>query len=437
MKSHRIFCVVGFMLALPALAQEPATCPKGLPEATACFNGKDANGAWYWIARPANGNGMLVMHAHGGPRTQAPKPESEVEDLERWSVMVKEGYAWAASSYRRGGYGVGMAAEDTENLRRLYIAKFGVPKRTLLHGQSWGGGVAAKTIELYAATIAGRANYDAVLLTSGVLGVNSLAYDFRADLRAVYQYYCHNHPRANEPQYALNIGLPAGTKMLSKDVEERVNECTGVKLPAGQRSAQQNSNLANITKVIRIQERSLAGHLYWATVLFQDIVHERLGGRSPFSNVGIAYSGSDDDAALNRGVARFAADSGAASEFAKDGDSTGKVSVPVLTIHAIDDPIAFIEMESVYRERLRKAGSADRLVQMFTKESEHSYLSSPEYAAMLELLVGWVQEGAKPTPRAIAAACERHAARLEGGCHFDLDYEPGPMSTRQYPRSAP
>ena len=38
-----------------------------------------------------------------------------------------------------------------------------------------------------------------MLLTSGVLAVNARAYDFRADLRAVYQYYCRNHPRPDEP----------------------------------------------------------------------------------------------------------------------------------------------------------------------------------------------------------------------------------------------
>ena len=33
------------------------------------------------------------------------------EDLKRWAVTVKAGYAWAGSTYRRGGYGVTMAAE--------------------------------------------------------------------------------------------------------------------------------------------------------------------------------------------------------------------------------------------------------------------------------------------------------------------------------------
>src|SRR6185369_6638376 len=109
-----------------------------------------------------------------------------------------------------------------------------------------------KTIELFAGTTDGKPHYDGVLLTSGVLAVNSMAYDFRADLRAVYQYYCRNHPKPDEPQYPLNLGLPAGVTMAEKEVAERVNACTGVQLPADKRTEAQRRNLANITRVLRI-----------------------------------------------------------------------------------------------------------------------------------------------------------------------------------------
>lgn len=423
----RLLPAVACFAATVALAQAEAPCPKSLPAGTVCHNGQDDKGAYYWIAKPANWNGMLVVHVHGGPRTPAPKLESPVEDLERWAIVVKEGYAWAGSSFRRGGYGVSMAAEDSENVRRIYVAKFGAPKRTILHGQSWGGGVAANLVERYP-------NYDAVLLTSGVLAVNSLAYNFRADLRAVYQYYCGNHPRPDEPQYPVWMGLPAGAKPAAGDVEKRVNECTGARLPPEQRSEKQRRNLANLTQVLKIPERSLVGHVNWATVLFQDIVHNRLGGRNPFSNTGVRYAGSDDDEALNKGVVRFEADSRAAAEFARDGDSQGRVSVPVLTMHAIADSVAFVEHESVYRERMERGGSSGRLVQAFTKESEHSYLSSPEYAAAFEALLKWVESGEKPSPRSLSELCDKHSKRHEGGCHFDVDYQPKPLETRQYPR---
>jgi len=432
--STRILLFLVLTFSLQVQAQTESSCPRKLPAGTSCWNGRDENGAFYWIAKPANWNGMLIVHVHGGPRMAMPTLDSPVEDLERWSIEVAEGFAWVGSSFRRGGYGVTMAGEDSENARRIYVRKFGSPKHTILHGQSWGGGVAARAIERFGDTAGGKLPYDGVLLSSGVLAVNSLAYDFRADLRAVYQYYCHNHPRPDEPQYPLNLGLPAGAKMTDKEVAERVNECTGAQLPPDKRTELQQRNLAGITRVLRIPERSLVSHMSWATVLFQDITQRMLGGMSPFSNLGVKYAGSDDDEALNSAVARFAADPAAVTEFARDGDATGKIPVPVLTVHAINDPTAFVELESEYRERVARAGRLDHLVQTFTREAVHSYLSSAEYAALLQALVGWIDSGEKPSQRTIAALCETLAKRYEGGCHFDADYLPPKLSERQYPR---
>ena len=55
-------------------------------------------------------------------------------------------------------------------------------------------------------------------MDAGVLAGGTRSYDFRTDLRVVYQYLCNNHPRPNEPQYALNLGLPAGATMTQADL---------------------------------------------------------------------------------------------------------------------------------------------------------------------------------------------------------------------------
>ena len=420
------------LAAASVRAQEPAPCPKDLPPGAQCWNGRDEHGAYYWIAKPRDWNGVLVVHTHGGPRTAAPKLESEVEDLDRFAIIVKRGFAMAASSYREGGYvGVATAAEDSEDLRRIYVAKFGKPRRTILHGQSWGGGVAAYMTEHYGA---GEGKpYDGTLLTSGLVAGNARAYDYRADLRAVYQFYCRNHPRPDEAQYPVWMGLPADSHMTTAELAKRVDECTGVKTPPEKRTEAQKRNLANILGVTRIVEKSLIGNMNWSTFLFRDIVR-RLGGRNPWSNVNVRYAGSDDDAALNKGVERFAADPEAAKKFDDDGRLTGRLPIPVLTMHAIDDPTVFVEQDSLYRKLVDGAGSSDRLVQTWTRESEHSYLSSPEYAALLDALMGWIDRGDKPTAPKVAALCDKLSPDYDGGCHFDVDYHPRPFEARVYPR---
>lgn len=417
------------LLAAPALrAQTLTPCPAGLDAVARCYTGADANGAQYWIALPEKWNKSLVMHAHGGPRLSPITRDSSVEDLERFVVTVRQGFAWAGSSYRRPGYGVRMAAEDTENLRRIFVQAFGKPASTILHGQSWGGNVAAKGIELYAA------NYDGVVLTNGMLAGGARNYLHRADLRAVYQYYCRNHPRPDEPQYPLWMGLPADAKMSAKELEARVNECTGIKLPPALRSDAQKRKLADILGVIRIPERTLVSHLNWATSMFRDVTQRVLGGRNPFSNRKVVYRGSSDDAALNRGVERFDADPQAVAQLSDDSDMLGKIEAPVITMHAIDDPTALVEYEADYREVVARAGHQDKLLQTFTTEQEHSKLADAEYAALFDALMQWIASGKKPSAEQVAAACAQRSVQFAGGCHFDTAFVPQPLFSRVAPR---
>ncbi|MFE3263606.1 hypothetical protein [Streptomyces sp. NPDC059215] len=408
----------------------PIACPPGLAAKASCYAGRDAAGAYYTMAVPTHWNGSLVVHAHGGPDFSYDS-SSPIEDLERWEVMVDEGYAWAGSSYRRGGYGVRMAAADTENVRRLFTDRFGRPDRTYLHGQSYGGNVAAKVAETY-----GRKHgaYDGVLLTNGLLAGGSRGYDHRVDLRAVYQYYCKNLPRPTEAQYPLWQGLPADSALTPADVQQRLQECTGIETAPAARTAAQQRNLDDIVAATRIPEASLATNLQYATFLFQDIVTKRLDGRNPFSNRGVRYDGTHDDKALNAGVARFSAEPSAQRDYSYDSDLTGHVTLPVLTLHAIDDPQVYVEHEAAYRAVLRGSGRDGHLVQTFTTENTHSELSDSEYANSLSALDTWVRSGRKPTPNSIARSCGDFDNSYGTGCFYDPTYRPAPYATQVRPR---
>ncbi|WP_411293851.1 hypothetical protein [Streptomyces kunmingensis] len=407
-------------------------CPSALADKATCYSGQDSNGAYYTIAVPEQWNGSLVVHAHGGPDLgDDSDPSRSAEDLERWAVMVDEGYAWAGSSYRRGGYGTRMAAADTENVRRVFRSAFGTPERTYVHGQSWGGDVAAKVVETY-----GKKNgpYDGALLTNGVLGGGSRGYDYRVDLRVVYQYYCRNHPRSTEPQYPLWQGLRAGSSMTAQGLRARLQECTGFASDSEERTALQQRNLDDILAVTKIPERTLESHLRFATFTFRDITHNRLGDRNPFGNKGVRYSGSHDDKALNAGVGRYSADPSARRDLSYDSDLTGDVSIPVLTLHAIDDPTAFVEQEAAYRATLRGAGHGKNLVQTFSDEQEHSGLSNSEYANSIAALDDWVRKGKKPTPSSVASSCPDFDRVYGTGCFYQPDFTPQPYLSRVEPR---
>jgi len=434
------FALFAFAMTGAATAQEKAAlpdataCPDSIAAIATCYTAKHETGAYITAALPKSWNGNLVVFAHGGPSLVPPTADSSKSDLDKYSYAVRRGFAWVASSYRREGYGVAMAAQDSDNARKFFIARVGKPQRTILHGASYGGLVGAKLIETYAKNPDGSVNYDGAFLNSGAVTGATLNYEHRVDLRAVYQYYCKNLPRPDESQYPLWNGVAADSKMTLKDLDAVVDACTGVAKPAAERSDQQKQNLANILGVIGYPEGLLVRHMQAATLLFRDIVKNTTGGRNPFSNANVRYKGSSDDAALNRDVVRFNADPAAVAAIKADGDPTGLLPVPVVSIHSINDPQVVVEAQSAYRDAVKAAGGTDHLVQAFTDERGHTAQSPPELAAALDALMQWIEKGTKPTPQSIAAGCEQLRAGLDGPCRYHPEFTPKPYGTRYYTR---
>lgn len=394
----------------------PIDCPASVGREVRCLSGRDANGAWYIIAMPTTWNRKLIVHAHGGPRTGNPEAPDSLEDLDRFAVMVRQGYAWIGSTYRRGGYGVRMAAEDADNSRKIFWTRFGRPERTILHGQSWGGNVAAKAAELYALDMDGRPNYDGVLLTNGVLMGGTRAYQFRADLRAVYQFYCENHPSRQDGAYPVWEGLPANASMTRAELRRRIVECTGVGLSQRDRRADQTRRLRDILAVTGIEEDELVAHMNWATFLFQDLVQKRLGGLNPFDNSQTVYSGSSNDAELNAGVERFHADARAVARLAYDADLSGLIVAPTVSIHARHDPTVTYLADAMYAETVARAGRSDLLVQALTDENQHSKLEDGGYLTALTALETWIDTSVRPDPAGFQQRCMTLAAAAS--CRF-------------------
>jgi pimeloyl-ACP methyl ester carboxylesterase len=426
----------GITLALAGCASPPAAppeappqaqaCPEGVPAGARCLRGQDSASAHYLIVMPAQWTGVLVVHAHGGPSLGTPSPKRNDEDIQRWAITVRQGHAWAGSVFRQGGFAVTTAAEDTERVRRIFVDHVAKPRRTLLHGQSWGGMVATRAAELF------PQSWDGILLTSAVVA-GPATYDFRVDLRAIYQYLCNNHPRPDEPTYPLPIGLPADSQLTSADLAQRATDCLGTGKPAAQRTPEQAQKLKTIATVLKIPESSVAGHLNYATFTFRDITAKN-GGVSPFGNAGVRYAGSPDDAALNAGVPRFQADPAAVARFAADTDHRGRFAAPVLTAHGIADATVFVEGSDTLRQRMVAAGRGDRLVQTFVDSSQHSYWGDAMYPPLFEALLTWVDQGRKPSPAGIAERCRQLQSAQPADCRFLPAYTPQPLATRVVPR---
>lgn len=412
--------------AAPEAAPLAAACPDGLPTGARCWRGVDSAQAPYLIVMPALWSGVLVVHAHGGPFLGAPTAERADEDAKRWAITVQLGHAWAGSVFRQGGFAVTTAAEDTERVRQIFASHVAQPRRTLLHGQSWGAMVATRAAELY------PNRWEGILLTSGVVA-GPTTYDFRLDLRVLYQHLCNNHPRPNEPAYPLWQGLPVGNPISNADLTQRAEECLGLRKPATQRSPEQAAKLKTIVDVIQVPEGAVLGHLSWGTFTLRDVV-ARSGGASPFGNEGVRYRGSANDEALNTTVLRYRADPAAAARFKADTDHQGRFAVPVLSAHGIRDSTVFAESQHTLRQRMQAAGTAERLVQAFVDSPEHSYWGDAHYPPLFEALLRWVESGEKPSPNSITQRCRALRSADPQACRFEPGHQPQPLASRIAPR---
>jgi hypothetical protein len=201
-------------VALP----DTAPCPESIAAIATCYTARHETGAYLFAIMPKDWNGNLIVFAHGGPFYTPPTAASLQRVLERQfsgllvgdrvAVAIKRGVAWIASTYRREGWGLRLAAEDSDDARKFFISRIATPKRTILHGSSYGGLVGAKLIETYAKKEEGSTNFDGALLASGDVAGVTAEWQQSVHARVVYQYYCNNLPRPDEPQYPLGPASP-------------------------------------------------------------------------------------------------------------------------------------------------------------------------------------------------------------------------------------
>ncbi len=420
------FALQGCSDAPTAVAPPPQTtpCPPAVSAQATCYTGTGLTGASYVIGVPPNWNGILIVLARGA----TPVPDTAARLWGAARVLLRDGgLAIAATHYRSGTPLAGDAAEDAEELRQIFVRQFGRPRLTVIWGTSFGALVAARCAEKYR-------TFNGAIAVCGLVAGTLRSFYPHLDLRVIYQHYCRNLPRDSERQYDLFLGLDPQGSMTSDELNSRVNECTGISLPAAQRSAQQRANLANILAAVRMPEAGFLANMDAATFVLSRMVNGSLGGKNPFSNVGVRYTGTANDDALNSGVTRYAADAATAQTVASADDPTGKVSIPVVTLHAIDDSRAFVENEAAYRAAFSRAGKLTNLFQAYTNTGGHCLFGVAAQLATLQVLQEWIETRVAPTPASLLTACETYRLEFGGTCQFNATYQPPSFESRVYTR---
>jgi len=344
---------------------------QGVTPSAGCTDGTQSTGALYRICFPADWNGQLVIYAHG--YVEASQPIAIHDDViggqSVSSAVTGLGYGFATTSYRANGLIVPEAVEDVIDLQGTFVRLYRPdPTRTLIVGASEGGLVAALAAEQHPDVI------DGALAACGPVGDFQAQLNHIGDFRVVFDYFfpdvipgsavdIPDSVRANWP----NRYAPAVVNAISADPDRTAQLLAVTGEPA------ENAAL------------TVVGVL-WYNIYGTGDARTRLGGQ-PFDNSTRVYAGSTDDAALNAGVARFSADAAAEALVADEFETSGALSVPVVTLHTSGDPIVPFEQEALYGAKVQQAGAAGLLTQNQADRYGHCEFESAEVFGAFSSLI--------------------------------------------------
>jgi hypothetical protein len=424
----RLIVLAGLVLALasPARAVEE-------------FTGRLASGAWYHVEIPDGWRpgGTLVLYEHGLDFTTPANPPGlgPLRD-----VVLAEGYAVAATSYRERGWALFTAIDDNRDLLDTFTGLAGAPGEVVPFGGSMGGLIALKVAEA-----------DGFPPIHGVYSLcpaaaGARAWDGAIDLRLAFDAVCGadgagQFPEGDAPlPWALDLSaIPDGLgdlldQALLLPVLLPLNQCTGVNLPPALRNGAMRRRLDELMTFSHIDDEDFfVTNIGYATYVMSDLVRapDKLDGRNPFTTLGVDYG----DPLIQGTVPRFGSDADAADELHRASDFTGAVGMAkVLTMHTSRDELVVPGNEDFVRNAL---APDQRTIAIVDEDAPtHCGFTDAEGLAGWEALRAWKDGAPQPDVNDLQQQCEALVAGgvADGPCRFDASAATVPFDDIVRPR---
>lgn len=389
----------------------------GVPTAQPTVVTGSIDGAPYGIALPVAWNGTLILYSHGYivPGTTSMKPPLKMDPyVTGW--FYAHGYALAASSYSRPtGWAVEQALHDQMALLDFFTRRYGQPKRTIAWGGSMGGLISVALAERYPNRFAGAlsvcGNLAGSVATYNV--ILDAAFTFKTLLAPETPFnLVHIADARTNVQLAQRIleqaqRTPQGQARLAL-VAAMMNE-SGWSDPQGSEPAPSDvaTRLANQVAMLQSVGMSFA---------FGDgrmDIEQRAGG-NPSWNSGVNYAqllansrnrdevqalyqqaGLDlnKDLATLKNAPRIAPDKNALAYLQNNVTLTGKLQVPIVTLHTTGDTEAQVEQERAYADLVHMAGTQEMLHQLFLHRANHCTQTGAELLTGFQVLMHRIETG--------------------------------------------
>jgi pimeloyl-ACP methyl ester carboxylesterase len=359
-------------LALFAPAAYPACVQSN------CTTGLQASGAPYLVCIPEKScwNGNMVTFAHGyvAPNQPLGVPQSQltIGGISLPATFNQLGYGFAASGYSKNGLSIEQGVDDTRDLVQNIVQKQIAPKRVYLIGASEGGLVTALSAEQLPNV------YNAAGAACGPIGSFQNQIDYLGDFRLVFDYFFPGVLPGSPVNIPQEVMADWDTVYVPRIIAA---------LGANPKSTAQ---LLSVTKASVTNDPATVGQtvlgILWYNVFATNDAAATLGGQ-PFDNHNRIYHGSANDLLLNLKIERFTASPTATAAIAAHYETSGKLTMPTVTIHTMGDSIIPYWHETLYTLKTLGAGSYFERTNLATASYGHCAFNSGEILVAFAIVV--------------------------------------------------
>jgi pimeloyl-ACP methyl ester carboxylesterase len=401
-----LLTIAALLLGLPAAAahaQQPPTR----------YAGTLPNGAT-WIADvPADWNGTILLYSHGynpGPVN----PPNNSPNQPTADALLARGYALAGSSYSRLGWALATAPEDQLATLTAVQRVVGRASRVIAFGTSMGGLVTGRLAQRAGERI------DGALATCGIMGGGVDLHNYQLDgLHALNELLLPGR-QVKLVRFASFDEAVATVQRLTATVQQAQTTPEGrarIALAAAYfHLPGWFPGLPNPADDYAAQEVGQYHGMLASLFLFEtgrfDV--EQSSGGNPSWNVRadyrrlLAQSGHADqvrslyqaagldlrtDLRVLTRTADVAPDLDAVARLRRTSTLSGRLEMPVLTIHTTNDALVPVQHEEEYAEDVRQAGDRRLLRQAYVDRPGHCTFTPAELVAGVETIAARVETG--------------------------------------------
>jgi pimeloyl-ACP methyl ester carboxylesterase len=388
MKTPRtLVAVIALTLAVAVPYAPSSEAPHAQTERLAISRSGTLGGADYVIEVPANWQGGLVVFAHGIQRGLG---KGDIRYPPIASHIIAGGHAWIASGYRAREYQPHLFIEDLVALRELFLKEIGQPRWSIISGQSMGGHIVTASLELRPGLYQGGLSECGLVDGIGIADYLT-AYTAAAELISGVPLLDAADRHAFGPLLegvVRALGMPGSYTARGRQFDSVVKYLMG---------ADQAGNDLPL-RLEGLKPRYLMNIIHRP----KELDSESSPGLRAASTAHIRYRidpglGLTEDE-LNARVRRVHPWKDARSPSVNPvyAERTGRITVPLLTLHETGDAWVPLSLEQSYRRRTIAARTDHFLVQRVVRRPSHCGVDNATRQQAFDDLVAWIERGVRP-----------------------------------------